>query len=162
MNDVPDRDLVALRIRNTENVQDKVVGNSLRRNDQLKPDMACGVLGKVIQSNAWFGLAERLELHLDHVRMSASNDRVKTKGRSLDDMIAIKKSNVRVKAAINCLVYALIIAIARLNGYPKYQSYRDCKCLKKPVDDLLKASGVDLSNGGGFHEIQQFEEHLSD
>jgi len=30
---VPDRDLVGLRIRNTENVQDKVVGISLRRRD---------------------------------------------------------------------------------------------------------------------------------
>ena len=33
---VPDRDLVGLRIRNTENVQDKVVGISLRRRDQLR------------------------------------------------------------------------------------------------------------------------------
>jgi hypothetical protein len=37
--DVHDRDLVGLRIRNTENVQDKVVCISLRRRDQLKPDV---------------------------------------------------------------------------------------------------------------------------
>jgi hypothetical protein len=37
---VPDRDLVGLRIRNTENLQDKVVGISLRRRDQLT---WCGV-----------------------------------------------------------------------------------------------------------------------
>jgi len=49
---VPDRDLVGLRIRNTENVQDKVVGISLRRRDQLKGDVVWSVLGKVIQSNA--------------------------------------------------------------------------------------------------------------
>jgi len=64
---VPGRGLVGLRIRNTENVQDKVVGISLRRRDQLKPDMAWGVLGKVIQSNARFALTDRLEVHLDHV-----------------------------------------------------------------------------------------------
>jgi len=37
---VSDRDLVGLRIRNTENVQDKVVDISLRRRDQLKADVA--------------------------------------------------------------------------------------------------------------------------
>jgi len=65
VNDVHDRDLVGLRIRNTENVQDKVVGISLRRLDQLKPDVVWGVLGKVIKTNARFGLADRLEVHLD-------------------------------------------------------------------------------------------------
>jgi hypothetical protein len=37
--EVPDRDLVGLRIRISENVPDKVVGISLRRRDQLKPDL---------------------------------------------------------------------------------------------------------------------------
>ena len=120
------------------------------------------VLGKVDQSNARFGLADRLEVHLDHVRMPAGNGRLKTKERSLDVMSTIKKRIVSVKAGINCLAYGLIIAIARLNGDPKYQSHRDGKCLKKPVDDLLKASVVDLSNGGGFRDLQQFLEHLSD
>jgi len=36
---VPDRDLVGLKIRNTENVQDKVVGISLRRRDRLNADV---------------------------------------------------------------------------------------------------------------------------
>ena len=93
VNDVHDRDLVGLRIRNTENVQDKVVGISLRRRYQLKPDVVWGVLGKVIQSNARFELADRLEVHLYHARMPAGNGKraEKTKGRSLDVMSAIKK-----------------------------------------------------------------------
>ena len=33
---------------------------------------------------------------------------------------------------------------------------------KKPVEDLLKASGVDLSNGGGFEELEQLQEYLSE
>ena len=33
VDEVPDRDLVGLRIRNTENIQDKVVGISFRRRD---------------------------------------------------------------------------------------------------------------------------------
>ena len=39
VNKVPDRDLVGLRIRNTENVQDKVVGISLRRREEFKSDV---------------------------------------------------------------------------------------------------------------------------
>ena len=121
VDEVPDRDLVGLRIRNTENVQDKLVGISLRRRDQLKPDVVWSVLGKVIQSNARFGLTDRLEVHLDHVRMPVGNGRVKTKGSSINVLSAIKRSIVTVKSVINCLVYALVIAMARINGDPKYQ-----------------------------------------
>jgi hypothetical protein len=39
VNEVNNRDLVGMSIRNTENVQDKVVGVSFRRRDQLKPDL---------------------------------------------------------------------------------------------------------------------------
>ena len=46
-----------------------MVGISLRRRDQLKPDVVWSVLGKVIQSNARFALTDRLEVHLEHVRM---------------------------------------------------------------------------------------------
>jgi len=39
IDDVLGRDLVGLRIRNTENVEHKVLGISLRRRDKLKPDV---------------------------------------------------------------------------------------------------------------------------
>jgi hypothetical protein len=51
--------------------------------------------------------------------------------------------------------------MARVNGDPKYNSYRDGYQLGKPVEELLKASGVDLPNGGRLEEIQQFQ-YLSD
>jgi hypothetical protein len=86
----------------------------------------------------------------------------KTKGRSLDVLSAAKMSTVAVKAALLCLAHALIIAMARVNGDPKYNSYRDRYQLGKPVEELLKASGVYLSNGGGLEELQQFQECLSD
>ena len=34
--------------------------------------------------------------------------------------------------------------------------------MKQPVQDLLTASGVDLTNGGGFKELAQFQNYLSD
>jgi len=128
---VPGRDLVGLRIRNTENAQDKVVGISLRRRDQLKADLIWSVLGKVIHSNARFALTDRLEVHLDHVRMPAGNGKKaeKTKGRSLDVLSAIKKSIV-VKEAFLFLAHALVIAMAKVNNDSKYESYRNGRCLK--------------------------------
>ena len=32
----------------------------------------------------------------------------------------------------------------------------------KPVEDLLKVSGVDLSNGEGFEEFERIQKYLSD
>ena len=45
---------------------------------------------------------------------------------------------------------------------PMYALYRQGKCIKKPVEDFWKASGEDLSNGGSFKELKQFQEYLSD
>ena len=100
---------------------------SLRRCDHLKPDVVWDVLGKFIQSNAKFGLTDCLVVHLDHVRMAAGNGKgaEKTKGRSLAVLSAIKTSIVLVKAAFLCLAHALIIAMVRVNGDPKCQSYRE-------------------------------------
>jgi len=148
------RDLVGLRIRDTENVQDKVDGISLRRRDQFKPDVVWSVLGKVIQSNAKFALTDLLEVHLDHVRMPFGNGREKTKVRSTSVLSAIKRPIVVVMAAFMCLAHALIIAMTQVSGDPKYKLFRNGRCLKEPVEELLKASGVDLSNGGGLEELR--------
>ena len=123
--------------------------------------MVLDVLGKVVQSNARFGLVDRLQVHLDHVSMAIGNGRVKTKGRSFNVLSSVKRSIV-VKAAFLCLAHSLIVAMARANGDPMYKSYRDGKCMSNPVEDLLNASGVDLSNGGGLDELGQFQEYLSD
>jgi hypothetical protein len=73
VNEVPEKDLLGLRFRNTEKVQDKVVSISLRRRNQFKADVVWSVLGKVIQSNARFALTDRLEVHLDGVEMPIGN-----------------------------------------------------------------------------------------
>ena len=67
-----------------------------------------------------------------------------------------------MKAIFLCLAHALVIAIANVNSDPKYKSYRDGYGLKKPVEELLKSSGVDLSNGVGLEELEQFQDYLSD
>lgn len=89
-----------------------MVGISFRRRDQFKTGVFWAVLGKVFQSNARFALIDRLEVHLDHVRIPVGNGKVKTKGPSLAIMIVVKKSIVVVKVAFLCLAHALIIAMA--------------------------------------------------
>lgn len=75
---------------------------------------------------------------------------------------AVKKSIVVVKATFLCLAHVLILAMVRMNGYLKYALYRDGKCLKKPFEDLLNASGNNLRNCGDLEELRQFQNHLSD
>ena len=120
---------MGLRIRNTENVQDKLVDISFRHRDQLKHDVVWGVLGMVVQKNSRLGLSDRLEVHLDIVRMSASNSREKTKRRSLGVMSAIKEYCCCQGRVV--LAFALIIAMAEVNGDTKYASYTKNKGLKK-------------------------------
>jgi hypothetical protein len=86
----------------------------------------------------------------------------KMKGRSLEVMSAIKKSIATLKTVVNCLVYALIIAMIRVNGDQNNISYSNGRGIRTLVEDLLEASGVALSNGGGFREFRQFQEYLTD
>ena len=139
-------------------------GISLLRRDHFKPDVVWGVLGKGMQSNAKYGLVDLLEVHYDHVMMPDGYGKraEKTKGRSLDVMSAIKKSIVSVKEGMNCLVYALFIAISRVNGDPKYASYRDGRGLRKLIEGILKASGINLPNARRFDKLRQFQVHFSE
>ena len=73
-----------------------------------------------------------------------------SKGKSLAVTAHLKRSTVEVKAKENCLAYALVIAVALVTNDPNYKSYRlGWKILPK-VRELLQASGVDLSRGGGI------------
>ena len=60
-----------------------------------------------------------------------------------------------------CLANAFILAMAKVNGNPKYTSYRNGRGLKQPVKNLLSASGVKLISGGGFRELEQIQNYLS-
>jgi len=88
--------------------------------------------------------------------MPVGNSQENIKGPSLSVLSAMQRIIVVVKAAFLCLAHALIIAMARVNGDPKYALYRHYKGLKQPVEELSKVSGVYLSNRGGLEELQHF------
>jgi hypothetical protein len=77
-------------------------------------------------------------------------------------MAHLKKSIVEVRAEENCLAHALIIAIARFEKNPNYNSYRRGNRILPVVNHLLKTTGIDLTNGGGIRELTQFQEHYKD
>ena len=87
---------------------------------------------------------------------------VKTKGRQLDVMAHLKRSIIQVEAKENCLAHALIIAIARIEQNPNYNSYHHGVKIIPMANNLLQTTGIDLTNGGGIRELTQFQQHYKD
>jgi len=92
---------------------DKTIGISFRRKDQLSREVIWSVFEIVSQSNARFNALDTLVVIVHSVMMPVGFGRValKSRGRPLSVMAHLKRSIVEVKAEENCLVKALIIAI---------------------------------------------------
>jgi hypothetical protein len=86
---------------------------------------------------------------------------IKTKGRPLGVMAHLKRSIIEVKTETNCLAHALVIAIAKLKYDPDYNSYRRGYKIHQAVHNLLATTGINLDNGGGIQELEQFLEHFN-
>jgi hypothetical protein len=69
---------------------------------------------------------------------------------------------VRVNAENNCLVHAMVIAIARVNNDLNYKAYRLGRKIVPEVEILLETTDIYLSNGGGFPQLDRFEYHFRD
>jgi len=98
---------------------------------------------------------------LHSVKMLVDSGRgIKTMSRQVSVMAHIKKSIVEVKTESNCLAWALIIAIARVENDSNYKSYRDGWKICPGVRNLLETTGIDLTNGAGLPELVKFQEHF--
>jgi hypothetical protein len=154
--------MVGIMVSNQINVRDTAVGISFRRKDQISSDVIWSVFEKVTQSNVRFNALEKLLIVVHSVKMPVGHGRVKCKGRTLETMVHLKRSIVRVKARNNCLAHALIIATARLDNNKNYKSYRDEWKIRPIVDSLPEATGIDLRNGGRIPELVRFQEHFKE
>jgi hypothetical protein len=86
---------------------------------------------------------------------------MQTKVRPLEVMAQLKRSIIEVKAETNCLAHSLIIVIAKITRNPNYNSYRrGCK-IHPVVHNLLATTGINLDNGGGIPELEQFQGHFN-
>jgi hypothetical protein len=66
------------------------------------------------------------------------------------------RSIVEVKSDKNVLAHALMTAMARVTDDPNYKAYTQGQTILPKVRELLQASGVHLSRGGGIPELQAF------
>jgi len=161
---VSDSDMVGITIQNEVNQNDKAIGISFRRKDQLSGDVIWSVFEKVSQSNSNFNALDKLVVTLHSVKMPVGFGRValKPKGRPISAMAHLKRSIVEVKAEENCLAHALITAIARLNKDPKYKSFRKGYKIRPVVQNLLETTGINLDRGGGIRELERFQDHFKE
>ena len=154
-------DMVGITIQNRENQNDKPIGISFRRKDQLAADVILSLLQKVSQSNARFNALDKLIVTVHSVTMPVGFGRgMNTRGWPLSVMAHLKTSIVEVKSSENCLAHAIIIAIAKLENDPDYKAYRQGRTIRPVVQKLLEETGLDLSGGGGISELIKFQEHF--
>ena len=69
LQDVGEGDMMGIAINNESNQNDKSIGISFRRRDQLSVDAICSVFEKVTQSNARFNVLDTLTVVLHSVKM---------------------------------------------------------------------------------------------
>ena len=87
LRDVGDGDMVGIAIHNESNQNDKPIGISFRRRDQLSVDALWSVFEKVAHSNARFKALDTLTVVVHSVKMPISFGRhgygIKTMGRPI-------------------------------------------------------------------------------
>jgi hypothetical protein len=157
--------MAGISIHNADNQQNRPIGLSFRRRDQISRDVLWSVFEKVTQLNVRYQALYTLTFQVHSVRTPVGFGKrtEKTKGRLLSVMAQLKRSIVKVKAEENCLAHALLIAVARVTNDPNYIQYRmGRKKILPKVRELLQAAVVDLSRGGGIPELQAFQRHLSE
>ena len=140
MQDVSDDDVVGITIQNQVNLNDKHIGISFRRKDQLSGEVIWSVFEKVSQTNARFNALDTLVVTVHSVKMPVvyGKHAIKSMGRPLSVMSHLKRSIVEVKADENCLAHALIIPIARVDNDANYKAYRQGRKISPVVQALLQ------------------------
>jgi hypothetical protein len=109
--------MVGVSIYNADSLQDRPLGLSFRRRNQISREVLWSVFEKVTQSNADFEALDTLSFHVHSVRMPVGFGRTQTpRGRSLLAMARIKCSVVQIRAERDCLAHALVLAIARVTN----------------------------------------------
>ena len=60
------------------------------------------------------------------------------------------------------MAHALVIAKAKVDGDPNYESYCHGYKTRPIVNRLLETMGIDLSRGGEVPELLRFQEHFKE
>ena len=117
LHNLSESDMVGITIQNRVNQNDKPIGISFRRKDQLAGDAIISLVQKVLQSNSSFNALDKFIMTVHSVKIPVGfGRRIKRRGRPLSVMSHLKTSVVEMKASENCLAHAIIIAIAKVEN----------------------------------------------
>jgi len=122
LRDCSESDMVGVTISNEVNEQDKPIGISFIRKDELSEELIWSMFEKVAKSNDRFNAMDRLIVVVHTVKMPVcfGSTAQRSKGRTVANLAHLKRSVIEVKAENKCLAHALIVAIARLEKDPNY------------------------------------------
>jgi hypothetical protein len=164
LSDIPNNGNVLINVSNKNNPE-KCIDISLRRKDQITTDVILGEVEKVIQSNEKFAVDE-ITIKVHHVRNETGGhvDRKKLCLLEANDYATKKRSCITVNnEGTDCLAHAIVLAVARLRGSKAAKSLRNSKKrISEEATKLCREANVDLSNGGGRVELEQFQQYLQD
>jgi len=144
--------MVGITIQNHVNQNDKPIGISFGRKDQLAADVIWSVLENVCQSYSRFDALDRLVVTVHSVRMPVGFGKrpIKSRGRPLSVMAHLKASIVEVKEEENCLAHALILGIAKVKNNQNYKAYRQGRKICQVVQPYSKLPVSICPTGRGF------------
>jgi len=115
--------MVGITIQKQLNQNDKAIGNSFRKKDQLSGEVIWSVFEKMSQSISRCNALDTLVVTVHSVKMPVEfGHGIKNKCRPISVMAHMKRSIVEVMATDICLAHALIIAIARVEKDSNYDS----------------------------------------
>ena len=120
LRDCSKSDMVGVTISNEVNEQDKPIGISFIRKDELSEELIWSMFEKVAKSNDRFNAMDRpiVVLHTVKMPVGSGSTAQRNKGRTVANLAHLKRSVIEVRAENNCLAHALIVAIARLEKTP--------------------------------------------
>ena len=149
LRDLETSDMLGISFHLADNQQDRPIGLSFRRRDQISRDVLWSVFEKMTQSNARYQFMDTLTFHVHSIKMPVGFGKVETSiGRPLSVMAHLKRSIVEMNAE-NCLAHAMVIAVARVTNDPNYIAYRmGRKKIFPKVCELLQAAGVNPNREG--------------
>ena len=154
LQDMSDSDMVGKTIQNQVNQNDKPIGISFRRKDQLEADVIRSVFETVSQSNSRFNALDTLVVIVHSIKMPVRFGRgIMSTGRTVSLIAHLKSCIGEIKAANNCLAHALIVAIAKVDNDANYTAYRKVRKIRPILQTLPQETGIDLTSAAGITEL---------
>ena len=129
------------------------------------------IMEAVLQNNAVFFASDYLYIHVDRLRPPTGSGRTLVDGKCVSfDEFSVQKNSIYIveNRGNNCLAAALIVAIEYANNdhrrisLKKFNGRRGQNLLNDMAIDLCRRANVDLTHGGHYNHIVEFQNSLGE